>query len=147
MKKLIAAVMIAVLAVTGKADVEWSWWCENTAESTDISLGIATKCAKVEALELSLLYGASNVEGVQWSLLGINDSDMSGALQMSMWFNRGDDPCVQLGLINCADTTVFSWGMINVANKATVQLGLLNFNKSGFLSIFPFVNLDKALFD
>lgn len=149
MKKIFAAFAIAFFVFTVQADVAWSWWCDNSTKSVDLSLGIGAQCSSVDGLELSLLYGASSkVDGVQWSFLGINNSPkMSGALQMSPWFNCGGDPCVQLGLVNYADSAVFTWGLINVADKATVQLGLLNFNKCGFFPLFPFVNLDKELFD
>ena len=37
---------------------------------------------------------------------------------------------------------------INDSDKAqVVQLGFLNFNKNGLLPFFPFINLDKSLFD
>ena len=149
MKKILVATVIAVSAFSAMADdFAWSWWCDNKSKPVEVSLSIGAQCLSVEALELSLIYGASpKVDGVQWSFWGINNSDMTGVLQLAPWFNKGNEPCVQLGMLNFNKKSVFTWGFINVADVSTVQLGLLNFNKNGFLPIFPFINLDKSLFD
>lgn len=147
MKKLVFAAALAVSVMSVKANVAWSTWLDNSS-STDLSFGIASRCAKVETFELTLLYGGSPVEsGVQWSFLGINDSDKSQVLQLAPWFNRGNDSCVQLGCVNVAKNNVFNLGFVNIADKSKVQIGLLNFNKNGLLPFFPFINLDKSLFD
>ena len=148
MKKLMIAAALVCGSLFANADVTWSWWMNNKLAVTDISLGIASKCMKVDAAEISLLYSASPVsEGVQWTVFGINDSSASCAIQLAPWFNRGDDPCVQLGFINMADAATVSLGFINIADNTKVQLGLLNFDKKGFLPVFPFINLSKDLFD
>ena len=143
---MIAAVLVAS-ATFARADVAWSTWMDNSAK-TDLSFGIASKCSSVETFELTLIYGGSKVErGVQWSFLGINDSDKAQVVQLAPWFNRGDDSCVQLGFVNVAEENVFNLGLVNIADKSKVQLGFLNFNKNGLLPFFPFINLDKSLFD
>lgn len=148
MKKLMVAVAAMALAITASADVTWSWWMDNKLAAPDISLGIASKCMKVSTAEISLLYSGSTVaDGVQWTVFGINDSDSSCAIQLAPFFNRGDDPCVQLGFINVADSACFTMGFVNIADNTKVQLGFLNFDKKGFLPVFPFVNLSKDLFD
>ena len=147
MKKLMFAAAIAASAMLAQADVAWSTWLDNSAR-TDLSFGIASKCSSVSTFELTLLYGGSSVDkGVQWSFLGINDAGKSNVLQLAPWFNRGGDACVQLGMINVADENVFNLGFVNIADESKVQIGFLNFNKHGFLPVFPFVNLDKSLFD
>jgi len=147
MKKLIIAVALMMTAAV-QADVQWSWWLENKAAKADVAFGVASRLAEVEAFELTLLYGASPVrDGVQWSVFGINDSDAICALQMSFFFNRGKDVCVQLGSVNVDKKSALSLGFVNIADEATVQLGVLNFNKKGFLPVFPFINLSKSLFD
>lgn len=147
MKKLMIAAALVASATFARADVAWSTWMDNSAK-TDLSFGIATKCSSVETFELTLIYGGSKVErGVQWSFLGINDSDKAQVVQLAPWFNRGDDSCVQLGMINVAEKNVFNLGFVNIADKSKVQLGFLNFNKNGILPFFPFINLDKSLFD
>ena len=50
-------------------------------------------------------------------------------------------------MINVAKENVFNLGFVNIADKSKVQLGFLNFNKNGLLPLFPFINLDKSLFD
>ena len=147
MKKLMIAAAFIASATLARADVAWSTWMDNSAK-TDLSFGIAAKCANVETFELTLLYGGSTVEsGVQWSFMGINDSDKAQVVQLAPWFNRGDDSFVQLGFINVAKENAFNLGLVNIADKSKVQLGFLNFNKNGFLPVFPFINLDKSLFD
>ena len=147
MKKLMFAAAIAVSAMLAQADVAWSTWMDNSAK-TDLSFGIAAKCASVETFELTLLYGGSKVEsGVQWSLMGINDSDKAQVVQLAPWFNRGDDSFVQLGFVNVAKSNAFNLGLVNIADKSKIQLGFQNFNKNGLLPFFPFINLDKSLFD
>ena len=147
MKKLMIAAALVASAAFARADVAWSTWMDNSAK-TDLSFGIATKCSSVETFELTLLYGGSTVEsGVQWSFMGINDSDKAQVVQLAPWFNRGDDSFVQLGFINVAKSNAFNLGLVNIADKSKIQLGFLNFNKNGLLPFFPFVNLDKSLFD
>lgn len=134
-------------AVFAKADVAWSWWLENNS-SADLSFGLASELSSVKTFELTLLYGGSKVDkGVQWSLWGINNSDSSCCLQLAPWFNHGDDPCVQLGMINVASEPVFTMGLANIADGAKFQLGFLNFNEKGFLPVFVFVNFDPSIFD
>ena len=148
MKKLMVAVAAMALAITASADVTWSWWMDNKLATPDLSLGIASKCMRVSTAEISLLYSASTVsDGIQFTVFGINDSDSSCAIQLAPWFNRGDDPCVQLGFINKADSACFTMGLVNMAENTKVQLGFLNFDKKGFLPVFPFINLSKDLFD
>ena len=149
MKKLMVAVAAMALAITASADVTWSWWMDNKLARPDLSLGIASKCSLgVSTAEISLLYSGSTVsDGIQWTIFGINDSDSSCAIQLAPWFNRGDDPCVQLGFINKADEPCVQLGFLNMGEDTKVQLGLLNFDKKGFLPVFPFINLSKDLFD
>ena len=147
MKKLFFAAAAVALSFAASADVVWNWWLNNPSARTDISLGIASKCADVSTLELSLLYNASPVDnGVQIAFPGINDSDKAQVLQGSMWFNRGDDSCVQLGCVNVAKKNTFNLGFINVAEESKFQLGFLNFNSKGFLPVFIFVNFDPSIF-
>ena len=149
MKKLMVAAAAMALAITASADVTWSWWMDNKLARPDLSLGIASKCSLgVSTAEISLLYSGSTVsDGIQWTIFGINDSDSSCAIQLAPWFNRGDDPCVQLGFINKADEPCVQLGFLNMGEDTKVQLGLLNFDKKGFLPVFPFINLSKDLFD
>jgi hypothetical protein len=133
MKKMMVAMVFCVFALGAQADVEWSWWCENKDESPTVAFGVGSECSSVKALELSLVYGATpNVKCVQVSLLGLNKST---------------SPHVQVGFLNFVKKSIVGVGFLNFSDKSMVQVGLLNFNKRGFLPVFPFVNLDKELFD
>ena len=147
MKKLMFAAAIVASAMVAQANVTWSWWLDKQSEKTDLSFGIASRCASVETFEFSLLYNGSPVQsGVQFAFFGINDSTKAQVLQLAPWFNRGDDSCVQLSFVNVAKKNVFNLGFVNIADQSKVQLGFLNFNKNGFLPVFPFINLDMSLF-
>lgn len=147
MKKLMVLFAVASVALVTQASVQWSWWLENQTATADISLGLVARCAKVETLEISAIYGGSPVaSAIQWSIFGINESDSDCALQLAPWFNRGNNPCAQLSFINMNKKSILDLGFINFSDSTTVQLGLLNFNKNGFLPIFPFINIDKSVF-
>jgi len=147
MKKILVLSSVVALAVSVQADVTWSWWLNKADAKTDISVGIVNECASVSTLEISLLYGSSPVEsGAQWSIFGINDSKKANVLQFSWWFNRGDESCAQVACVNTAKNNVFDLGFLNFAETSKIQIGLLNFDKNGFLPLFPFFNLDKSLF-
>jgi len=148
MKKLLIATSFALAAAFAQANMTWSWWMNQPTATTDISLGLVNRCANVSTFELSAIYSGSKMSGgMQWSFFGINDSDADCALQLSWLFNRGDDIGLQLGMINCTKSAVVDLGFVNFADTCKVQLGLLNFNKNGFLPLFPFINLDKSLFN
>lgn len=147
MKKLIAAAALVCAALGARADIVWNWWMDNRLALPDVSLGIASRCARVSAIEVSLLYSASPVsDGIQFTILGINDSSADCALQLAPFFNRGDDPMIQLGFVNSSDDSIVQLGCVNLAGNTKVQLGLLNFDKNGLLPVFPFINLSKDLF-
>jgi len=146
MKKLIVAASLLVAGLA-QASVEWSWWLEDKTAKADLSFGIASRIAEVDAFEFALIYGGSPVkDGAQIAFPGINDSNSDCALQFSWWFNRGNDPCAQIAFVNVAKKPAFDLGFVNFADDAKVQIGLLNFDKNGFLPIFPFINLSKSLF-
>lgn len=146
MKKIAIAVACMTFAALAQASVCWSWWLENQSERPDFAFGLASQCKTVDAMELSLLYGASPVtSGFQCSLFGLNNSDATCALQLA-WINRGKDPCVQLGLANINKSSTFDMGFANVSDNAKFQLGFLNFNKKGFLPVCIIVNFDPDIF-
>ena len=121
MKKLVAVAAIALAAVSAKADVAWDWWFMNGTKTPVVHLGIACKALTVKAAEVSLVANMTPI--------------VRNGAQVSLFFNK-------------AETVSWVQGaLVNTASSAKVQVGLLNFNKNGFLPFFPFVNLDKSLFD
>jgi len=80
---------------------------------------------------LGLVNMTHNVNGLQWGAINISDGKTT----------------VDLGLINISKGTTFQLGFFNMTDDLTgVQLGLINMAKTGFLPIFPFINIDGRLF-
>lgn len=121
MKKLMVFAAFAVAASIANADVAWDWWCGNSLKTPVVHLGLGCKALSVRAAEVSLCYNCTPV--------------VTHGAQVCIGFNDAKDvKWVQAAFVNRADS-------------AKVQVGLLNFNKNGFLPFFPFVNLDKSLFN
>ena len=121
MKKLMMVAAVALAAACAKADVAWDWWCGNGLKNPDVHLGIACKALTVKFAEVSLVYNATPI--------------VRNGAQVSLFYNDAKDVSwVQAAFVNCA-------------KSAKIQVGLLNFNDSGFLPFFPLFNLDKSLFD
>ncbi len=121
MKKIMIVAAVVLAAACAKADVAWDWWCGNGLKNPDVHLGIACKAMTVKAAEVSLVYNTTPI--------------IRNGAQVCLFYN---------------DSTSVSWvqaALVNRATSAKIQIGLLNFNDSGFLPFFPFFNLDKSLFD
>jgi len=147
MKKLMILGAVLATALVSQANMQWSWWLEGKDAKADISLGLVNRIAQVDTLEISAIYSGSPVkDGLQWSVFGINEADSDCGLQFSFWFNRGKDPCAQVACVNVNKKSSFDLGFVNFSDATSVQIGLLNFNKNGFLPIFPFINIDKSVF-
>ena len=147
MKKLMILGLVACAALFAKADAQWSWWMEHSFSRPDLSFGIASKCQSVQTFEMSLLYSASPVKDVmQWSFLGINNSDSDCILQLAL-ANIGNELGAQLGFLNVNKESTFDMGFCNVSDEAKFQLGFLNFNKKGFLPVCILINFDPSIFD
>ncbi|MCK5780213.1 MAG: hypothetical protein KAH04_04295 [Psychrilyobacter sp.] len=74
---------------------------------------------------------SNNVKGLQW-----------GAVNISSGRATAD-----IGLVNISQGAAFQLGFFNMTDDLTgVQLGLINMAKTGFLPIFPFINIDGRLF-
>lgn len=146
MKKLLIAGLVAVSATFANADLTWNWWLDKPNETTDISLGIASKCKTVNTLEASVFYSASPVkDALQFTFFGLNNSEATCPLQLA-FINNGKAPCVQLGFANINKSSTFDWGFVNFSDDAKFQLGFLNFNKKGFLPVFIIVNFNPEIF-
>jgi len=146
MKKLIVSGLVVCAAICAQATAQWSWWMENKTAKPSVSFGIASKCQSVESLEFSLLYSASPVSGaLQGALIGLNNSEADCVLQLA-FVNIGKDLGLQFGCLNISKSSSVDLGFCNVADDSKFQLGLLNFNKKGFLPVFPFINFDPNIF-
>ncbi|MEI6856097.1 hypothetical protein [Psychrilyobacter sp.] len=80
---------------------------------------------------LGLVNMSENVEGIQW-----------GAINYSTGRST-----VDIGLVNISQGAAFQVGLFNMTDDLTgVQLGLINMARTGFLPIFPFINIDGRIF-
>lgn len=124
MKKLMIALCAGMMAAAANAGFCWSWWVgdENTGKSLEgCQLGIASECKEMKGAQVSLLWGrVQKVIGCQFAF---------GYSNVEKLFNGP-----QLAVVNVA------------REGAALQFGLLNFNKSGFLPFFPFVNVAGKYF-
>ena len=141
MKKLMMALCAATLAVSvAHADCTWSWWTGDDKASKDVNgcaLGLATERAAVKGAQVSICYNdAKEVKSGAQVALGCNFADkFHRGAQWSIGFNHADK------LSNGCQLA-----FVNQAESASLQLGLLCFNKTGFLPFFVFFNFDKAQF-
>ena len=120
-----AVFALSLLAfVACNAEVVWTWWPgvpdSNAQKSiSGAALGIGSKVKEVKSgAEVSFFY---------------NDTQkIDNGAQVSMGLNRAEK--VKHGA---------QVGLVNIADEAQVQVGLLCFNKKGFLPVFPFFNISR----
>lgn len=112
------------MACFANASTVWSWWVGDKNADKDLKgcqLGIASEC--------------KSMSGAQVSLLWQRTEKLKNGAQVAIGYNNAKK--VQNGP-QCA--------VVNIADKAALQFGLLCFNKGGFLPFFVFFNFDKTMF-
>lgn len=124
MKKLLFALCAGIMAVSANAgDCWWSWWVGDDKADKDLSgcqLGIASECKTITGAQVSLLWErAEKVLGAQ----------VSGGYNNARKVVNGPQVAV-----------------VNIAEHAALQFGLICINKGGFLPWFIFFNFDKSMF-
>ena len=123
MKKLLFIACAAMLATAARADFNWCWWVGGDDASRNLNgcqLGIADECSEMTGAQVSLLWGrVKYILGCQFAFGYCNAGKVQNGPQLAV---------------------------VNIADKAALQFGLLNFNKGGFLPFFPFFNFDKTMF-
>lgn len=123
MKKLLFIACAAMMATAAQAEFNWCWWVGGDSANRDCGgcqLGIACECAEMTGAQVSLLWGrVKRVHGCQFAFGYCNAQKVQNGPQLAV---------------------------VNIADKAALQFGLLNFNKGGFLPFFPFFNFDKSMF-
>ena len=123
MKKLMFALCAGIMAVSANAGCWWSWWVGDDKADQELrgcQLGIASECKKIRGAQISLLWErAEDVLGAQ----------VAGGYCNAKKVHNGP----QLGVVNIAD-------------HAALQFGLICINKGGFLPWFIFFNFDKTMF-
>jgi len=140
MKKIIVAFCAAAMAVSvaSAGDCTWSWWVGDDKSSSDVdgcALGCGTERAEVEGAQVAVCMNlAKEAEGAQVTF-GYNRAIKFDKGAQVACFNRAKE--FRKGA---------QVGFVNVADSSSLQIGLLCFNKTGFLPFFVFFNFDKAMF-
>ena len=128
MKKLMIALSAVVLGVTSaNADFLWTWWTTSNAdkpqktEMKGCSLGIASQLGSVKGAQLDVLFNKNEnfCSGVQGAFGYCQSVELRNGVQC---------------------------GVVNKAKSASLQLGLVCINDTGFLPFFVFFNFDKHMF-
>ena len=123
MKKLMVVLCAVSLGLAAQADFSWCWWVNGKDADRDLQgcqLGIASECSEMTVAQVSLLWGRlKRAVGCQFAFGYCNAHKVQNGPQLAI---------------------------VNIADKAALQFGLLNFNKGGFLPFFPFFNFDKTMF-
>ncbi len=128
MKKMMVALCAVALGVTAAqaGDFFWSWWVKKPAE-------VATK--DVEGCVLGFASETASIKGAQVSLCYNKTQKVKGGCQYAIGYNNAKT-------VKNGPQIAF----VNVSDAAALQFGLLNFNKAGFLPVFPFFNFATTQF-
>lgn len=125
MKKLMVAACAAMLGLAAQAEFKWSWWPGNPDLSGE----------KVRGCVLGVASEVDTVTGAQVDLLWHKAKNVTAGCQYAIGYSRVDS------LRNGCQIA-----MVNSADHAALQLGLICVNKGGFLPWFIFFNFDKTQF-
>ena len=124
MKKMMFAAAMA-MACAASAECRWSWWLGAPDMSGD----------SVKGCVLGLASEVKEVTGAQVDLIWHKAKKVDKGAQVAIGYSRVDT------LRNGCQTAV-----VNSADSAALQLGLICFNETGFLPVFPFFNFDPKQF-
>ena len=124
MKKMMFAAVMA-MACAASAECRWSWWLGSPDMSGDA----------VKGCVLGLASEVNEVVGAQVDLVWHKAQKVDKGAQVAIGYSRVDT------LRNGCQAAV-----VNSADHAALQLGLICVNKGGFLPVFVFYNFDKSQF-
>ena len=123
MKKLMFAFCAVMLAAVANAGCWWSWWVGDDKSDKELKgcqLGIACECKEMKGAQVSLLWDrAQYVQGAQVACGYNNAKKVQNGAQVAV---------------------------VNIADHAALQFGLVCINDGGFLPWFVFFNFDKSMF-
>ena len=110
------------------------WYDTPTSSNTNYTYGVKGGApfgvgAPVYGLEASVLGSLSDfVDGVQTSLVVTKGKEVNG---------------LQFSIVNMVERLCgLQLGVLNIADDATVQIGILNFNENGILPVLPVINFN-----
>lgn len=123
MKKLMLAVTCVLgMAFASQAEVTWDWWFNNAGKDIKgCALGIGSE--------------NKDVMGAQISLAASFAEDVKNGAQSALGYSR----------VKTLRNGV-QFGFVSQAESAMLQFGLICFNKTGFLPVFPFLNFNVKMF-
>ena len=158
MKKILLGCIAAMTMLTVSAGVDFGVWKDcpddiqySSVEGVRLGLPVTDSNGTVEGAELALLMaGSAEVEGLQFTLFGVNFTKKLEGLQLGFVnFVTRELDGLQIGFFNHAKSDDgFQWGFLNICeDDAAFQLGFLNFNKNGLLPVMIFVNFGSDIFD
>ena len=124
MKKVLFAMALTVCAAAS-AECRWSWWLGAPDMSGDT----------VKGCVLGVASEVKEVTGAQVDLVWHKAKKVVNGAQVAIGYSRVDT------LRNGCQAAV-----VNSADSAALQLGLICCNKTGFLPVFPFFNFDPKQF-
>ena len=124
MKKVLFAVAMMACAAAS-AECRWSWWLGAPDMSGD----------SVKGCVLGLASEVKEITGAQVDLIWHKAKEVKNGAQVAIGYSRVDT------LRNGCQAAV-----VNSADHAALQLGLICVNKGGFLPVFVFFNFDKTQF-
>lgn len=126
-KMIVAAAVVAMSAMTAKAEFIWNWWTTSNegapakTEMRGCSLGIASSLDTYSGAQIDLLFNKAKT--------------VRAGTQGSFGYSQ------TLTLRNGVQ-----WSTVCKAKSAALQIGLICINDTGFLPVFPFFNFDKKMF-
>ena len=110
------------------------WYDTPTSSNINYTYGVKGGApfgvgAPVYGLEASVIGSLTDfVDGVQTSLIVTKGKEVNG---------------LQFSIVNLVDKLCgLQLGVLNIADDATVQIGILNFNKNGILPVLPVINFN-----
>lgn len=124
MKKVMIVCSALAMAAAAHADFSWSWWTGDEKANDDVRgcvLGLGAERQQVSGCEWAVCVSkAKHVHAGAFGAIGYSQTE------------------------RLANGVQFAF--VNRAEHSALQLGLLNWNKGGFLPFFVFFNFDKTMF-
>lgn len=124
-RMMVALAMMVLCSVSAKADFFWSTWNDAAVKGKDVKgcvLGLASEVNSVQGAQVDLVMSTAKEvkSGAQWALFRNKTNTLRNGAQLAF--------------------------IMNDAESAALQLGLVCFNKTGFIPVCIFFNFDSKMF-
>ncbi|MDD5727813.1 MAG: hypothetical protein PHV59_04530 [Victivallales bacterium] len=145
-KKLIILLSLTTIAVCS-VRADWVWWPGFPESTVNDSPGFRFGLFSggngwVHNWEAGIFSASTRKTGIQTALLF--NSGENSAVQLSMVYNNSDESRCQLSLCNVGiDIGGIQLGLINIADKRSVQIGIINIitSKTRTWRVLPIFNM------